>query len=574
MPADAGHTINPLTALSALHAHPPLRSARSALAALAAAVLALSLAACGSGASSGTKADPATVVPARAPLFAAAVVRPTGSLSDAAKKAGKALTHRADPYLALVSLLQTPGSPALDYKRDVAPWLGPQAGAFVTSLRAAAPLVAILQQGLLGAGARPIPFPFASGGAQGALVLDTSDAAKARAFLSRQAQRAGAHTTSFDGVAYQVDGAGVAFGLVRRFVVIGSESALHAVVEAAAGGSSLARTSGYSKLLAQAPSGVLAHVYSNPTEQPAGAAGLISLLTGPRQANVSLVPSTNSLALDVDALPSGTQAGLLTPSGEGARALSRLPGESWLAIGLPKPGKSLAGNVAALRALGALLVPSEQAPTAPGGVLEVGSLLGALTKPLDALAAGVGDAQAWMGPVGIFATGTGLLEIRGAVVIDSTRPALSRAAVSQLAAKLGGATRKLSIPGTDAAEGVRLNGLPLEMVIADGRSSSGQTELVLGLGEPSIGAALSPSSTLESSASHSAASSTLGLQPSLIFEVPTLLGLLESLNLTESPSIAPVVPYLRSMTTLSGGGEDLPGGAQRFRLVLGLRPAS
>ena len=42
----------------------------------------------------------------------------------AALAAGQALTHQADPYTRLLSVLQTPGSPAPDFGRDVEPWLG------------------------------------------------------------------------------------------------------------------------------------------------------------------------------------------------------------------------------------------------------------------------------------------------------------------------------------------------------------------------------------------------------------------------------------------------------------------
>ena len=40
-----------------------------------------------------------------------------------------------------------------------------------------------------------------------------------------------------------------------------------------------------------------------------------------------------------------------------------------------------------------------------------------------------------MGSAGIFASGTGLLELKGGVVIASKNPALSRAAVAKLAAR-------------------------------------------------------------------------------------------------------------------------------------------
>ncbi len=130
-----------------------------------------------------------------------------------------------------------------------------------------------------------------------------------------------------------------------------------------------------------------------------------------------------------------------------------------------------------------------------------------------------------------------------------------------------------SIPGTDAAIGVRLSGLPVMLDVADGRSAGGQTKFVLGLGEASVTAALNPSSTLAGASSAKAAAAAIGegAQPNLILDVPTLLSLLEGVGLTEDPTLSKVLPYLRSVTTVAGGAHSLGGGIQRVRVVLNLR---
>ena len=211
------------------------------------------------------------------------------------------------------------------------------------------------------------------------------------------------------------------------------------------------------------------------------------------------------------------------------------------------------------------------------------SLLEAVTTPLHALGASSAQARrefaSWMGSAGIFASGSSLLELKAAVVIASKSPALSRAAVAELADQLrkaGGSIAPVSIPGTDAAAGARLSGLPVVLDIADGRASSGQTKFVLGFGEASVESALNPPSTLSGAAPRTAAAAALGegIQPSLIVDFPTLLSLLEGIGLTEDPTISRFVPYLRAATTLAGGGHDLGGEVQRFRLVLGLQQAS
>ena len=105
-----------------------------------------------------------------------------------------------------------------------------------------------------------------------------------------------------------------------------------------------------------------------------------------------------------------------------------------------------------------------------------------------------------------------------------------------------------------------------------GRDSSGQAKFVIGLGEASAAEALNPSSTLGSAPSHQAAETTLGnsIQPNVMLDFPTLLSLLEGIGLTQDPTLAPVLPYLRSATTLDGGGYELSGEIDRYRLVLGL----
>ena len=176
----------------------------------------------------------------------------------------------------------------------------------------------------------------------------------------------------------------------------------------------------------------------------------------------------------------------------------------------------------------------------------------------------------------MFASGTGLLELKGGVAISSSDPALSRAAVGELAAKLrkaGDSIAPASIPGTEASVTAHVVGLPVELDIAAGRDASGQAKFVIGIGEASVAAALRPSSTLSGAATRAAAAATLGegIQPSLIVNIPTLLGLLEGVGLLEDPTISPLVPYLRSLTTLTGGGRGLGGGIERFRLLVGLQ---
>jgi Protein of unknown function (DUF3352) len=568
------------------------RTIRAVLVAIVLGTVIAAVAGCGSSHTSGTGADPARAVPASAPLYVGADVRPQGSEQAAALSAGRALTHQADPYMRLLPVLQTPGSPAPNFSRDVAPWLGPRAGIFLSSLRSSGSLLTLVQQGLLGQSSGAGAFPFGTqgatagaGGVQGAIVLDTRDIQKARSFLETAAARAGAHARSYRGVAYQLSGGDVAFGIVHGFAVIGSDSGMHGVIDTTLGGPSLATAAQYAALTAVAPSTSVAHLYSNAAGAASagtssGVAGLLRLFSRARQTNVSLVPSRSSFALDIDTVAVGAPATATLPtfSSEASRALRELPGESWLAVGLGDVGPQLATDVQALRGLGSLAPPPGSSSAAG---LNLKSLLEGLITPLNALAENTPEAkrsfQSWMGSAGVFATGMGLLELKAAVTIDSSNPALSHAAVAKLAARLraiGATVQPASVPGTDAAAMARLAGLPVALVIANGRSASGQTKFVIGIGESSVGAALNSSGTLASAPASSEAATTLGegAQPSIIVQVPTLLSLLEGIGLTEDPTISGFVPYLRSVTTIAGGAHRLNAAVERFRLVIGLRP--
>jgi hypothetical protein len=57
----------------------------------------------------------------------------------------------------------------------------------------------------------------------------------------------------------------------------------------------------------------------------------------------------------------------------------------------------------------------------------------------------------------------------------------------------------------------------------------------------------------------------------LTVDFATLLSLLEGVGLSEDPSVAPFVPFLRNSSTLAGGGKSLGDGVQRLRFVLGLQ---
>ncbi len=569
----------------------------------------VALTGCGSSSSPGSSADPAGVIPASAPLYAGAVVRPSGALKTSATAAATTLTHQPDSYARLAGVLQVPGSPPLTYSHDIAPWLGPNAGIFLSSLSTSAATSSQLQQ-LLGQvlqggpSTTPSAWPFASD-VQGAIVLDTSDASKAGSFIDTESQHAGAHAASYRGISYQATSGGEAFGIIDRLAVLGTVTGLHGVIDTSLGGPSLAHAANYSKLLTSAPAGALAHVYSNPTVAGSGASfatsgtagagaqglgGLVGLLGGDRTVNVSLVPSSSSIALDIDSLvsknpPTSSGGGLAASASEGAQALSELPGESWLAVGLGDVGVTLAGDVQALHGLGSLITSlggssGAGASTESAGGFNIKGVLEGFLTPLSALSApgphSRHDFLSWMSSAGLFASGTGIVNLRGGIVLDSKNPLLSKAAVSKLGAALE-QVRRFSAVDLDPRHrrrDLRARERPAGRTRHRQRpSAGGQTKFVIGLGEASVtGGTETVEHTFDRGLhEHRGRHTRRRHPPERDRRIRPAAHPARRGRPQEDPSISHALPYLRSLSTLVGGGKSLGGGIERFRLVAGLQ---
>ena len=182
-----------------------------------------------------------------------------------AGRRAKALTHQADPYLRLLELLRTPGSPPLDYASDVAPVARP-AGRHLRELAERLGRARWRRSSSCCSAARSTAaFPFSAHGAQGAIVLDTTDAGKARSFLESQARLAGAHAGQLS--------RGLLRGERRRHRLrSGRRLCGHRqrsrrctrVIDTTLADPPCSTPASYAKLLAVAPPDTLAHVYSNP----------------------------------------------------------------------------------------------------------------------------------------------------------------------------------------------------------------------------------------------------------------------------------------------------------------------
>ncbi len=534
---------------------------RSCRSLLAVALTAATLTGCGSSGSPKSGPDPASVVPASAPLYVSVVVRPTGSLEKDTVSVARKLTHLRDPFTSLLKAIQSESKSHVSWS-EVKPWLGERLGLFITSLGGSGSSLSSLAKGSPANLAGKIDRQET----EGALVLDVSDTAKARAFLNAQAGHS-ARRSSYNGVDYQIDPENDALAIVGHFAVIGSVSGLKAVIETSRGGSSLLRAAPYRKLSSLGRAGALANVYLSPAalfssirthskEDAQALRATRQLLRHQQQLYASLIPSSDSIAIDTQSI--SPEGDALTGGALAAKVLAGLPENSWLALGVDDLGQAAAQELKTLQSLASTVEA--------GGASPMAGLLGSLS------AKGIGlqrDFLGWMGSAGLFVAGNGLFNLQLALVITSKNQAASRAAVGKIARLVqssGGSASPASLPGTDAATAIKLKGVPFTLYAADG-----QGKFVVGLGAASVRQALSPSGTLGDSAAYRTAQAALGhgMQPSLILNFSTLVSFLDAAQLQNNESLGKIMPYLRSLNALTAGSER-SGEVERGRIVLTL----
>ena len=183
------------------------------LAAVAAcAALAPVVAACG-GSGGNPDADPAAVVPARAPVYVEAAIKPDGDTAEAVDELGRKLAGVDDVGAELRRLIEKEAredDKDFSYKEDVEPWLGDRIGLFFHELQ--------------GADDEP----------EGAVVFTTKDADKAREALEGNLKNNEGKTVkltkrTYRKVEYRVDPGELAAELVDRLggVAVGLDRGLH-----------------------------------------------------------------------------------------------------------------------------------------------------------------------------------------------------------------------------------------------------------------------------------------------------------------------------------------------------------
>lgn len=497
------------------------------------ATVAAALAACGggAGADAGGGPDPATVVPPSAPLYMELAVKPEGERREDALAAARKVMRTDHPGAKLLDLigdtLQSEDID-LDYKRDVEPWLGERVGVFVTSPETDEPptLVAVA----------------------------VTDTAKARSTVAALRRDAGfkLRTGRYHGVEYDVDGDGMASGVVGDFLVLADEPRFKQAVDASKG-ESLAESRAYESAIAKLDDRRVGTMYmtADTTFAPSGGDTAENRLLQDqmRQAfNLERVPPfAFGLVADGDRIAIEGEFAL----GGGSDAYRRLaelgsiavplvadaPADAWVAYGLPDLG-GFTRTLLTTFAGGA-------------GTAEVAASIQESTG-LDLER----DLLAWMGDAAMFVRGHDAATLDGALVVEAKDAGAARRALPKLTAALqryvtDTKQEPMALEGADLA--LRLTppytDKPVVLAVGKGR-------MVAAYGEDAARAGLEPADRLGDTAEYKAVTESLadGLKPAIFFSMPGALKGLDTLAEGSDPAYAKVRPYLEVFAGIATGG--------------------
>jgi hypothetical protein len=515
---------------------------------IALALVLVPLAGCGGGGGgSASGSDPAKLVPASAPVYAEATLRPQGAKRDDAEAAAKKLLKTDNPGEKITGLLDKALENSGVSWDDLKGWLGERAGVFFTSFEGKSP--------------------------NGAVIFDSTDSGKAKDTIhkglthrSSDEDAPKVSKRSYKGVDYEVDTANDnAGGIVGGYAVVGSEAGFKQVVDTSKGGRNLTSVADFNSSRRAVGAGdALAHAWVNPQtlldmvassgQAPSSALPLIRQIFAQfgRTAAASFRASGDALRLDAAAVGTpSTAAGT-----SGAEAAAALPSDAWLAIGFGDLGGTLRKALGQFEQIGQL------------GSVDVGGIMSQFEQR-----SGLNikrDLLSWMGDGAVYARGRSLADIGFVFTAKSNNPARSRVAAKKVAHALhqfGAQVRPGNVVGYDSSYLVRLSGAPIALFVA-----SSADRFSIGVNPRALSDVVHPQQTLGSAPSYASATKALGagVKPALLIDFPTVVQLLESFGLGNNPAYSKAKPYLDTIGVIAAGATH-SGDSLTARLAVALR---
>jgi hypothetical protein len=507
-------------------------------------LVSIALAACG-GAGGAADADPAKAVPAGTAMYFEGVVRPEGDQrEDVLDAAGKVL-RTDDPEAKIRELidqgLKESDGPAVDYDKDIAPWLGEKAGVWVTGVD------------------REKPGYMA--------VIATKDTEEAQKAIDKAAEdEKSEKNRSYEDVDYMVDEDGVAAGIVGDYLAVGTEPEFKRTVKAEQVGDSLADDKRFTDVVDELEDDRIGLFYidlkpffeqaiKKDPDAAATAQQIRSIFPIDKLEPMGGALLANGDRIAFDTLMQGKGVNALRAFapflGTGETPLVKeLPGDAWVAYGVPNVGPGLKSLFTALA--GAL-----------GGAAATQQLQQQYGIDLER------DVFSWIGDIGLWLRGSSESDFEGGLVIDATNAGSMKSAFGKLIGLIqsqgGTKARPVKVDGAEVAFAIDQTDLGKPVIIA--RSAD---RVVVSVGKKATTDALSPSSKLGDSELYQQSKEALGgLEPTLLLSMPALVKAVDASGEADA-DWAKAKPYLEAFTVIASGGK-LDDDKLESRAVAGLK---
>jgi hypothetical protein len=491
--------------------------------------LAIPIAGCGSSdSSSGGDNDPAKAVPASAPLYLEATVRPSGKQRTDLEAALGKILNTGDPGGKIKELInQSASKDGQSYEKDIEPWLGDKAAITITGVAAGKP--------------------------QTAAILTSTDDSKAEDSLSKE--KSYSDKRSYEGTDYRYDPSDrSAAAVTKGFAIVGDETAVKQIIGVLdKGGDSLASNVDLQDARDKVGGdpGFMFVDLQSLLRDTMGSAG--SAL-GPQQLSAfnGLFKSLRAIGVGVSANADAVRMNVVTlgegpGTGQGPGSslpLDKAPGDSWLALTQSDIGKSIQG-----------VLDSLKDSSTGDQITQLETATGLNLKE---------DLLSWMGDAAVFVEGDSVPALGGALVVESTDPAKTRATITKLKGFLTQFNQRPGPAPDGASAGFSLpagNGKPVLIGVAGSR-------FVIAYGAKAFHDATNPSSTLGSNSTFQGAKGLLGssAKPSFYLDWQTVVRFI-TLAGGNDPGFQKAKPYLDAFTAIIGGGS----GDRTAEVAIGLK---
>ncbi len=290
------------------------------------------LAGCGDDGASST--DPASVAPPQSPVFIEAKIRPTGELKANIEKIAGRVAGIDDLGALIVSYAENAANDsgeAIDFEKDVDPWLGESAGIYLTEFNGE---------------------DFQGGG----FAVEVTDTGAAEEFIEKQLESDEGEATdeSYEGFDYKLNEDEEALGVVGNFIVFGQDPAAFEAAVDAFSGESLADSETYKQVGSAEPESTLANVFvdiagliksagSQVDPQALQIFEAAGVELEKSSALISLVPGSDNIEVDVASkLSEGAEDAVSAEVNQGL--LGSMPAGAVAAFGVGDLGEAL-GNL-------------------------------------------------------------------------------------------------------------------------------------------------------------------------------------------------------------------------------------